>query len=141
MTGAMVLAVVLASSCGDSTSPGPPPDCTSVADTTEPATVTYAADIAPLIDRHACATAGCHGRVGTRSRYSVESFADLFDAGEQATALRICAIRPGMPDSSYFLWKLEGRGGIRGERMPNDRPALTAQELALVRTWILEGAR
>jgi hypothetical protein len=138
---ALALVVALANACGDSTSPGPPPDCTSVADTTEPATVTYAAHIAPLLDRNACATAGCHGALGTRSRYSAVTYADLFDAGEQATALRICAIRPGMPDSSYFYWKLEGHAGIRGVQMPNDRPKLTAEELQLVRTWIVEGAR
>ncbi|MDZ4804725.1 MAG: hypothetical protein SGI90_07700 [Candidatus Eisenbacteria bacterium] len=129
-------------SCGSgSTTPGPPPDCTSVADTSLPASVTYAADIAPLIDRYSCNTAGCHSRLGTRSRYLTGTHADLFEAGEEATALRICAIKPGLPDSSYLFWKLEGRGGIRGDRMPDNRASLTPGDLELVRTWIIEGAR
>jgi hypothetical protein len=139
---ALALAMAAAlNACGGSTQPGPPPDCSSVADTTAAATVTYAAHIAPLIERYGCGIAGCHGDLGTRSRYSVTSYDDLFDAGEQATALRVCAIRPGMPDSSYVLWKLEGRGGIRGAQMPDDRGKLTPEDLALERTWILEGAR
>lgn len=139
----MMLGVTIAfQSCGSgTTNPGPPPDCTSVADTTLPATVTWAANIAPLIDRYSCSTAGCHSRLGTRSRYLTVTHDDLFEAGDQATALRICAIKPGMPDSSYLFWKLEGRGGIRGVRMPNDRAALTPADLELVRTWIIEGAR
>ncbi|HEX7878365.1 MAG TPA: hypothetical protein VF720_03095 [Candidatus Eisenbacteria bacterium] len=142
LVAAFVIAANIFTGCGgDSTSPGPPPDCTSVADTSQPATVTYTGQIAALIDHYACATAGCHGSIGTRSRYTVVSYDDLFDPGEQATALRVCAIRPGMPDSSYFYWKLEGHAGIRGVQMPNDRPKLTPEHLAMVRTWIEEGAR
>ncbi|TPW09635.1 MAG: Uncharacterized protein FD129_2141 [bacterium] len=137
----ITVAVILQSCGSDSTKPGPPPDCSSVADTSRPATVTWSADIAPLIDRYACTTAGCHGRLGTRSDYLTITHENLFEAGEQARAMRLCAIKPGMPDSSYLFWKLDGRGGIDGERMPNDRPVLSRADIELVRTWIIEGAR
>ncbi|MBI4543698.1 MAG: hypothetical protein HY703_00705 [Gemmatimonadetes bacterium] len=49
-------------------------------------------------------------------------------------------VRPGEPDSSYLLWKLEGRPGIEGSRMPLGSPPLTPEQLAAIRDWIAAGA-
>jgi hypothetical protein len=46
-------------------------------------------------------------------------------------------VAPGDPDGSYLLKKLEGSAGILGDRMGSGDPA----ESALVRRWILSGAR
>lgn len=112
-----------------------------MADTSQAATVTYAANIVPMLDRYSCSTAGCHSRLGTSSHYLTVTRDDLFEAGDQAIALGICAIKPGLPDSSYLFWKLEGRVGMRGIQMPNNRTVLTPAELDTFRTWITEGAR
>jgi len=47
---------------------------------------------------------------------------------------------PGDAAASYLVHKLEGTG-ICGVRMPLGRPALSAAQIAAIRTWIDEGAR
>jgi hypothetical protein len=53
----------------------------------------------------------------------------------------MCSVRPGAPDESYLIWKIEGRQGIAGDRMPDNATVMTAQDIAAIRQWILEGAR
>jgi len=53
----------------------------------------------------------------------------------------MCSVRPGAPDESYMIWKVEGRVGITGERMPLDANPMTDEDIATLRQWILEGAR
>ena len=56
-------------------------------------------------------------------------------------------VAPGDPDQSYLVWKVEGQGpngeAILGERMPpasaGEAP-LTADQIADIRSWILDGA-
>jgi len=53
-------------------------------------------------------------------------------------------IKPGDPDGSYLLAKIEGRHiaqGGSGGRMPFANAPLSAAEIAMVRTWIAQGAR
>jgi hypothetical protein len=53
-------------------------------------------------------------------------------------------IKPGDPDGSYLLAKIEGRHiaqGGTGGRMPFANAPLSAAEIAMVRTWIAQGAR
>jgi hypothetical protein len=38
------------------------------------------------------------------------------------------------------VWKIEGRGGIVGERMPRGRQPLTSAQIAAIRGWIAAGA-
>lgn len=134
---------VIAGCSGDSTEPPPPIDCTSVADTTQPATVSYQNDIFPLFlpEKYGCNNGGCHGAPIVSSNFSVSTYESLFEAGDEARAIRMCSIKPGDPDQSYLYWKVQGRIGIRGERMPLQMPPMTASDLELVRVWILEGAR
>ena len=56
----------------------------------------------------------------------------------ERTALR--RVAPGKPDSSYLVWKIEGRTGIAGGRMPLGRAPLTAEQIKAVRDWIAAGA-
>lgn len=148
MGGVAILAAGILSAPGcKSNAPNPPPpgppDCSSVADTTVQATVSYQADILPLFanDRYHCGNSGCHGAPLVSSDYSVSAYEDLFHRGTEATQMGLCTIRPGSPDSSYFVWKIEGRQGIQGARMPNTFPAMDPADIELVRTWITEGAR
>ena len=52
-------------------------------------------------------------------------------------------VSPGDPEASYLVWKIEGREGILGERMPPpsaSEPKLPDEEIAAIRQWILDGA-
>lgn len=49
-------------------------------------------------------------------------------------------VSPGKPDSSYLVWKIEGRSGIVGAQMPLGLPPLSGNQIAAVRGWILAGA-
>jgi hypothetical protein len=49
-------------------------------------------------------------------------------------------VAPGKPDSSYIVWKIEGRSGIIGERMPRGLSPLTAAQIKAIRDWITAGA-
>jgi hypothetical protein len=49
-------------------------------------------------------------------------------------------VDPRRTDSSYVVWKIEGRPGIVGGRMPLGLPPLSPAQIAAVRTWIDEGA-
>ena len=49
-------------------------------------------------------------------------------------------VNPGKPDSSYIVWKIEGRDGIGGLRMPRNLPPLSADQIAAIRQWIENGA-
>jgi len=48
-------------------------------------------------------------------------------------------VRPGDPDSSYLVHKIEGRAAVGG-RMPLGGPALPQQQIDLIRGWIAAGA-
>ncbi len=49
-------------------------------------------------------------------------------------------VNPGNPDSSYIVWKIEGRSGIQGGRMPLGMQPLSAEQIAAIRGWIADGA-
>ncbi|MFQ5703204.1 MAG: hypothetical protein ACE5HT_04205 [Gemmatimonadales bacterium] len=49
-------------------------------------------------------------------------------------------VNPGKPDSSYIIWKIEGRSAIMGARMPFQLPPLSAEYIDAVRGWIEAGA-
>lgn len=136
---------LLAMGCGDdATEPPPVADCSSVADTTQPATVSYQNDIFPLFEaqKYNCNSSGCHGAPLVSSNFTVSTYEDLFMAGDEATAINVCSIKPGDPEASYIYLKMKGQAGtIQGERMPLSGPVVTPSDLDLMRNWILEGAR
>ena len=142
--------LIVLSGCSDSSTPDPGPDCSSVADTTQPATVSYENHIVPLFlpDKYNCLEAGCHGGGLASSNYSLASYAEVLEAGDEAKQLDMCAVKPGDPEASYLVWKMEGRSGTLGQRMPlgcvtspNPDDCVSSSDLDLVRTWIAEGAR
>jgi hypothetical protein len=48
-------------------------------------------------------------------------------------------VKPGDPDSSYIIQKLEGHAAV-GARMPLGGPYLSTDEIAVIRLWITDGA-
>lgn len=140
----LIFAAVLSfgAGCSESTTPPEPAECSSVADPNLPATVSYQNNIVSLItSQYGCTAIGCHGSTLPGSQYSLASYSNLFNAGPQAKDRGMCSIRSGAPDESYLIWKVEGRSGILGDRMPNDASPMTVEDIATLRQWILEGAR
>jgi methionine-rich copper-binding protein CopC len=51
----------------------------------------------------------------------------------------ILRVKPGDPDNSYLIQKLEGHASV-GAQMPYGGPPLSADTIAVIRLWILDGA-
>jgi len=105
----------------------------------EVGTVSYEQDIAPIFVRAGCTNSACHGGPDPSSEFSLLGYESTFGPGEQAEALGLCNIVPGVTRMSYLLEKLNPNPRV-GARMPNGLTPLSAAEIELVRTWILEGA-
>jgi hypothetical protein len=103
--------------------------------------VSYSANIAPLFTRYGCIS--CHGNSGN-SGYSVRSYELVFVPGMQARSRGLLPIKAGDPDSSYMVWKLSGGGPqgepITGVKMPQSGGTMSAADLALLKSWIADGA-
>ena len=56
-----------------------------------------------------------------------------------STRTGIPLVVPFEPDESYLVWKIEGREGIEGDRMPLNA-SLSESDAAMVREWIAGGA-
>jgi len=67
-----------------------------------------------------------------------ESYEHLVNvASEEVPSLK--RVKPGDPDNSYVVQKVEGTAAVGG-RMPLNRDPLTEEQIALIRQWISEGA-
>jgi len=102
-------------------------------------TVSYAADVRPLLQQSGCLDTGCHGGAFPSSGYSVGTYESTFVQGIEARALDACPVTPGDPDASFLVEKLLPSPRL-GSRMPSSRPPLSDQQIDLIRTWISEGA-
>jgi hypothetical protein len=49
-------------------------------------------------------------------------------------------VKPGDPNNSYIIQKLEGGPGIVGGQMPLNRPPLSQETINAIRLWIAQGA-
>jgi hypothetical protein len=56
-----------------------------------------------------------------------------------ATSEPILRVKPGDPDGSYLVMKLEGRQSV-GDRMPQTGASLDSIDLTNIRNWIAQGA-
>jgi len=100
-------------------------------DPTEAAKVSYARQIKPLL-AETCDE--CHSSDEHKGGFEITSVATLIKGGKKASP----AIIPGKPDESPFVQYLRGQ---REPQMPKGNPAVTEDELHLVRLWILAGAK
>jgi mono/diheme cytochrome c family protein len=77
---------------------------------------------------------------GSMNLTAGNSFANLVNvpSQEQPNLLRV---KPGDPDNSYLIRKLEGTAGISGSRMPLGGPFLDQATIDQVRSWIAAGAQ
>ena len=97
--------------------------------------VSFAADVQPLF-RATCGGVGCH--IGeTTNGVNLTTHAQVLESiGLQYNAPIVV---PGEPENSPLLDKLSPDPQF-GTRMPQGRAPLSGDQIALVRTWIEEGA-
>ena len=105
--------------------------------TTKPAAtavkpVSFKSDIAPLLVLNCLA---CHGTADPKGDYQLHTFAMLMTPGSSADP----PVTPGKPEASELLRLLTS--DEPEERMPKDGDAFTAEQIALVKRWIVEGAK
>ncbi len=105
----------------------------------KPGFVSYTRDVVPLLSRAGCLDSSCHGGAEPASEYHLGSYEGLFGPGKEARNFGMCDVVPGNLDQSFLLEKVGPRPRV-GERMPNGNPPLRNDEIALLRTWIFEGA-
>jgi hypothetical protein len=68
---------------------------------------------------------------------SVQTCANVGRQSEEIPSLM--EIERGNPEMSYVIWKVEGRAGIVGGRMPLGFAALPAATIQNMRDWIADG--
>ena len=93
--------------------------------------------------RTSCVT--CHTNVGRNPAGQMNLLHDLaFDQIVNASSSQkpgVPRIKPGDPDGSYMIQKLQGTAGFTGRRMPfNGPPYLTDGQILILRRWIEIGA-
>ncbi len=131
--GLVLIAGALATGCGGGSAGGvlSPPDTKTMLDV-------QAQVLGPR-----CALSGCH--TGTTPPKGL----DLTDAQTSAANLvgvasveqpGLMRVQPFDAGSSYLYMKVTGDPSILGDRMPLNRPPLSAADLALLQTWISQGA-
>jgi mono/diheme cytochrome c family protein len=92
--------------------------------------VDYLGQVKPLLARH-CVS--CHGAERPRGGLRLDTAAAIRKGGKEGPA-----VVPSRADESPLLAAVLGEGS--GERMPLNRPPLRAEEIALLRAWIEQGA-
>lgn len=90
-----------------------------------------------------CAVSGCHvggsnqlpGSMDLREGNAYGNIVN-FPSQEVPGLMRV---KPGQPDSSYIVWKIENRAGIVGARMPHPSRfpnPLSTDEIGAIKRWI-----
>lgn len=92
-----------------------------------------------------CTTSMCHNSTTKAAGLNlsrIASFNNLVNipSFQDSTILRVY---PGKPDSSYFIWKLEGHRDMKGRLMPvcaSQVQCLDRRVIEVIREWIASGA-
>lgn len=108
----------------------------------QPASSLFSQQVVPLLQTK-CAT--CHltgSEAGSLSLVPAKAFGSLVDRpSTEVPALML--VKPGAPDESYLIMKLEGtqaQHGGSGMQMPLGAAPLSASQIEPIRKWILDGA-
>lgn len=97
-----------------------------------PSAITFATHILPLFERTGCT--GCHGDEVAKGDHRLHTLEALTTTGPHAPVIVPCR-----PDESVLIQKLEDAPPF-GERMPQGGPYYGADEMAMLRKWIADGA-
>ncbi|WP_425619428.1 WD40 repeat domain-containing protein [Anatilimnocola sp. NA78] len=98
-----------------------------------PTEVSYFKQVLPILRAKNCT--GCHQPAKRGGDYVMTDFAALLKGGETGEA----AVVPGDAAKSQLLAQITPKDGKAA--MPKDAPPLTDAEVALVKTWIEQGAK
>lgn len=116
----------------------PSPDTVRIAigvfSTTPVPTVHYSTQVQPIFNSQCT---GCHGSSGGLSLSSGSSYASLVNVQALSYCTTMKRVLPGSADNSVLYLKIAGT--ICGSRMPQGG-SLGASDIALIQTWINEGA-
>jgi len=103
-----------------------------------PVAVDYTSEIQPIFNGRCI---GCHSGSSPPQGLkldSANSFSNLVNvASHEVPSLK--RVKPGDPGNSYLVQKIEGTASV-GSRMPLGGSPLSADQIALIRRWISEGA-
>jgi hypothetical protein len=114
-------------------------------------TVSYAGNIQPIYNRSCTTSTACHvgatAADGLQLTQGVSYGATVNVRSPQQPKLLL--VKPGDPDASYLLRKVEGGPNISGLQMPQGCPGNplggavcpSADEITAIRTWISECAQ
>jgi hypothetical protein len=94
--------------------------------------VLYVRDVRPVLERH-CAK--CHGAKKQESGLRLDSVTAAVRGGDSGPA-----VVPGKAGESRLILAVMG-GNDEVSKMPPEGPALAAAEIALLKTWIEQGAK
>ncbi len=92
--------------------------------------VDFQSAVRPILEEHCLE---CHSQDKRKGGLSLATYEDALDGGRNGPA-----IRPGNSRNSLLIHRVLGQVE---PQMPKDEPPLTAAELAIVRSWIDQGAR
>jgi hypothetical protein len=124
---------------------------TNTVESTVTTQASFSLDVQPFLEKN-CAVVGCHVTPASAGGLSMSPGVAYGSLVGRAANQRppnwpagpnIRRVEPGLPDDSYLYRKLEGvQGTIVGSQMPAQGTGntLTAEQKALIRSWILEGA-
>jgi len=84
----------------------------------------------------------CHAGAGAPQglRLDAANSYDLLVGVPSTEVPSLLRVKPGDPEHSYLVQKLEGRASV-GARMPFGGPYLDASTIAVIRQWITDGAQ
>jgi hypothetical protein len=104
--------------------------------------VSFKTDLVPILKTQ-CATCHLMGtEAGNIALHPGAAYANLVNVSS-VEAPELLRVRPGRPEASYLMLKLEGThldAGGSGVRMPFGAPPLDDDTLGLFRIWIAAGA-
>src|SRR5436309_1595630 len=100
-------------------------------DPAEAANISYARQVKPILVNNCLE---CHSTKDHKGGLDATSVDSLIKGGKKASP----ALVPGKPDESALVEYIRG---LREPQMPKGNPALSEEELHLIRMWILAGAK
>ena len=146
---AFCLSLTLAACGGSDAATGPIEDVTGrPLPPPLPTGPSFAQEVNPILVLHGCTAALCHGSGSvsghpggdlTLTASAAANYANLYLVASYGEP-EILRVRPRDATNSYLVIKLEGRQ-LEGRTMPVGRPAVSSDEIDLIRDWIDSGAQ
>jgi len=102
--------------------------------------VSFAGDVQPILTQH-CVVCHVPGDAQGDHVLYPDAWKNIVNVPSAQSPLLLVA--PGEPEASYFFLKLTGehlKVGGNGEIMPFPNGPLAAEDIALIRRWIEQGA-